>query len=70
MCPAGRYNLGSNVRLFATPSTDGSMAQHVAFDALFAHPAPAGLTAEEAAMAEPVAVGVRANGSAGLPRAS
>ncbi len=69
-CLAGRYNLCSNVRFFATPSIDGSMAQYVAFDALFAHPAPAGLTAEEAAMAEPVAVGVWANRRAGLPRAT
>jgi L-iditol 2-dehydrogenase len=60
-CLAGRYNLCPNVRFLATPPIHGSMAEFVAFDALFAHPAPAGLSAEQAAMAEPVSVGVWAN---------
>ena len=60
-CLAGRYNLCPNVVFFATPPVDGSMTQFVAFDAAFAHVAPAGITAEQAAMAEPVAVGVWAN---------
>ncbi len=60
-CRAGRYNLCPNVIFFATPPVDGSMTQFVAFDASFAHVAPANLTAEQAAMAEPVAVGVWAN---------
>ena len=57
-CLAGRYNLCPDVVFFATPPVDGSIARVVAFDAAFAHPAPAGMNAEQAAMAEPVSVGV------------
>ncbi|GFZ86838.1 NAD(P)-dependent alcohol dehydrogenase [Nesterenkonia alkaliphila] len=56
-CLAGRYNLCPDMRFFATPPVDGSIAKYVTIDAAFAHPA-AGLTAEQAAMAEPVSVGV------------
>jgi L-iditol 2-dehydrogenase len=45
-------------RLFATPPVDGSISHYVAIDAAFAHSAPSGLTAEQAAMAEPVSVGI------------
>ena len=61
-CLVGRYNLCPNVRFFATPPIDGSISRLVAIDAAFAHPAPEGLTAEQAAMAEPVSVGVWAAG--------
>jgi L-iditol 2-dehydrogenase len=37
---------------------DGSISHYVAIDAAFAHSAPPGLTAEQAAMAEPVSVGI------------
>lgn len=57
-CLAGRYNLCPNVVFFATPPVDGAIAQVVAIDAAFTHRAPAGLDAEQAAMAEPVSVGV------------
>jgi L-iditol 2-dehydrogenase len=57
-CLAGRYNLCPNVRFFATPPIDGSISRLVAIEAAFAHPAPEGLSAEQAAMAEPVSVGV------------
>ncbi|HWH99028.1 MAG TPA: NAD(P)-dependent alcohol dehydrogenase [Propionibacteriaceae bacterium] len=57
-CLAGRYNLCPDVRFFATPPIDGSISRLVSIEAAFAHPAPEGLTAEQAAMAEPVSVGV------------
>jgi L-iditol 2-dehydrogenase len=57
-CRHGRYNLCPFVIFFATPPVDGSIAEFVTIDANFAHIAPAGLTAEKAAMAEPVSVGV------------
>jgi L-iditol 2-dehydrogenase len=57
-CLAGRYNLCPNVRFFATPPVDGAIVGRLAFPAAFAHRAPAGLTAAQAAMAEPVSVGV------------
>ena len=60
-CLAGRYNLCPDVVFFATPPVDGSIANYVTIDATFAHPAPEGLTFEQAAMAEPVSVGVWAS---------
>jgi L-iditol 2-dehydrogenase len=57
-CLAGRYNLCPDIRFFATPPVDGAIVSRLAFPAAFAHRAPAGLTAEQAAMAEPVSVGV------------
>ena len=65
-CFAGRYNLCRDVVFFATPPVDGAIAQRVAIDAAFAHPVPEGLTFEQAAMAEPVSVGVWAAQRAGL----
>jgi L-iditol 2-dehydrogenase len=57
-CLQGRYNLCPRVVFFATPPIDGSISRYVAIDAAFAHSAPSGLTAEQAAMAEPVSVGI------------
>ncbi|MBC7518764.1 MAG: NAD(P)-dependent alcohol dehydrogenase [Microbacteriaceae bacterium] len=57
-CLAGRYNLCPNVVFFATPPVDGSISRWVAIDQYFAHPAPDNLSVDEAAMAEPVSVGV------------
>jgi L-iditol 2-dehydrogenase len=57
-CLSGRYNLCPDVVFFATPPVDGAISQLVAIDADFAHPVPAGLGYEQAAMAEPVSVGV------------
>ena len=57
-CRAGRYNLCPEVVFFATPPVDGSIAQFVALDAAFAHPVPEPLSDVEAAMAEPVSVGI------------
>ncbi|GAA1810722.1 NAD(P)-dependent alcohol dehydrogenase [Nesterenkonia flava] len=60
-CLAGRYNLCPDMQFFATPPVDGSIAEYITHDAAFAHPAPTGLSAEAAAMAEPVSVGVWAS---------
>src|SRR5699024_8657743 len=57
-CQAGRYNLCPDVQCFAIPPVDGSLVKYLVIDAAFAHPAPQGLTVEQAAMAEPVSVGV------------
>lgn len=57
-CRAGRYNLCPDVVFFATPPVHGSLAEYVVLDAGFAHPVPAGLTDTQAAMAEPVSVGI------------
>ena len=60
-CLAGRYNLCPDMQFFATPPVDGSIVKYVAHHAAFAHPAPPSLSAEQAAMAEPVSVGVWAS---------
>ena len=65
-CLHGRYNLCPSVIFFATPPVDGSISRFVTVDAAFAHPAPAGLTAEQAAMAEPVSVGIWAARKCGV----
>lgn len=65
-CRRGSYNLCPEVVFFATPPVDGSIARFVAIAADFAHPVPAGLTAEQAAMAEPVSVGVWAARKTGI----
>lgn len=57
-CLHGRYNLCPNVRFFETPPVDGAIVRRVALPAGFAHRVPEGLSAEQAAMAEPVSVGV------------
>lgn len=57
-CLAGRYNLCPEVVFFATPPVDGSIADLVTLDAQFAHPVPEGLGLEQAALAEPVSVGL------------
>ncbi|NYJ73051.1 NAD(P)-dependent alcohol dehydrogenase [Allobranchiibius huperziae] len=57
-CLAGRYNLCPHVSFFATPPVDGAICRVVAIDAAFAHPVPGDLTFEQAAMAEPVSVGI------------
>jgi L-iditol 2-dehydrogenase len=65
-CRAGRYNLCPDVVFFATPPVDGSIAQYVTIAADFAFPIPDNLSYSEAAMAEPVSVGVWAARKAGV----
>jgi L-iditol 2-dehydrogenase len=65
-CLAGRYNLCPDVVFFATPPIDGAITRLVTLDADFAFPAPEGINAEQAAMAEPVSVGVWACRKAGV----
>lgn len=60
MCKRGRYNLCPNVRFFATPPVDGAMAEYAVLRADFAHPIPASVTDRQAALAEPLAVGIHA----------
>lgn len=57
-CVSGRYNLCREVRFFATPPIDGSLAEFVVVPTRFAHVAPGEMDAEVAAMAEPLSVGI------------
>ncbi|MER5969212.1 NAD(P)-dependent alcohol dehydrogenase [Streptomyces sp. NPDC002055] len=57
-CRHGRYNLCPEVSFYATPPVDGALCEYVAVDEDFAHPVPAGLGADAAALLEPLSVGV------------
>jgi L-iditol 2-dehydrogenase len=57
-CRAGRYNLCPDVRFFATPPVHGAFARYVAINGDFAHPVPSNLDDDEAALVEPLSVGV------------
>lgn len=59
-CKAGRYNLCRDVAFMATPPSDGALAQYVAVPSDFAHRIPDHVSLEDAALIEPVAVGVHA----------
>jgi L-iditol 2-dehydrogenase len=59
-CREGRYNLCPGMRFFATPPVHGSLATWVTHPAAFCHRLPAGVTLEEGALCEPLAVGVHA----------
>jgi L-iditol 2-dehydrogenase len=65
-CRTGHYNLCPDVRFFATPPIDGAFARYVTIDQDFAHPVPDRLDDDEAALIEPLSVGVWAAWRAGL----
>jgi len=57
-CLAGRYNLCTGMRFFATPPIDGAFAELVTMHELFAHPVPDQLSDDAAALLEPLSVGL------------
>lgn len=59
-CRNGLYNLCPDVQFFATPPVDGALKEYVVHPADWVHPAPSGLSAELASMAEPFSVGIHA----------
>jgi L-iditol 2-dehydrogenase len=59
-CKTGRYNLCPDVRFFATPPIDGSMARYVAHPADFCFRLPEHVTLDEGALLEPLSVGLHA----------
>lgn len=64
-CRHGEYNLCPEVKFFATPPIDGALAEYVLHPAAYTFVAE-GLEAVEAALAEPVSVGVYAVRRAGI----
>ncbi|MEP6853612.1 MAG: zinc-binding dehydrogenase, partial [bacterium] len=66
----GRYNLCPDVRFFATPPIDGSLADLVTIDADFAVPVPDQLSDAAAALIEPLSVGIWAGRKAGITTGS
>ena len=59
-CKSGRYNLCPDVRFFATPPIDGSLARYVAHPADFCFRLPDHVSLDEGAMFEPLSVGIHA----------
>ena len=66
VCRAGRYNLCADVRFWATPPFDGSLAEYVVHPAEFSYRLPDLMTLEEGALMEPLAVGIHACNRAGV----
>ena len=65
-CRAGRYNLCPDVRFFATPPIDGAFARYVTINENFAYAVPDTMTDEQAALIEPLSVGLWAARRAGV----
>ncbi len=65
-CKEGRYNLCPNMRFFATPPIDGSLAEYVSVHESFAYPIPESMSNDAAALIEPLSVGIWANRKAGV----
>ena len=59
-CKTGRYNLCPDMKFFATPPVHGSLAHYVQHPADLCFPLPPGMSYEDGAMCEPLAVGVYA----------
>jgi L-iditol 2-dehydrogenase len=59
-CKTGRYNLCPDVRFFATPPIDGSMARFVVHPADFCYTLPEHVSLDEGALLEPLSVGLHA----------
>ena len=59
-CRIGRYNLCKEVRFWATPPIDGVLAEFALHPAAMTYKLPAGMTLDEGALMEPLAVGVHA----------
>ncbi len=57
-CRHGRYNLCPDVKFFATPPVDGAFARYVAIHEDFAYAVPDSLTDDQAALMEPLSVGL------------
>ena len=65
-CRIGRYNLCKDVRFWATPPHDGVLAEFALHPAAMTFKLPAGMTADEGALMEPLAVGIHACNRGGV----
>jgi L-iditol 2-dehydrogenase len=59
-CKSGRYNLCPDVAFYATPPVHGAMAEYAVIRADCAHPIPDSVSYAEAALVEPISVGIHA----------
>jgi L-iditol 2-dehydrogenase len=69
-CKAGRYNLCPDMRFFATPPVDGALAEYVVVRADLAFDLPDAVSDDDAALLEPLSVGIWATGKAGVTAGS
>ena len=60
LCAEGYHNLCRSIRFAGTPPHDGSMREYIAWPAQLVEPIPDSMSMGEAAMLEPLAVGVYA----------
>lgn len=60
ICRQGRYNLCPDIRFFATPPVNGALAHFVSHPANFCYKLPPMVSFDEAAMFEPLSVGIHA----------
>lgn len=65
-CMAGRYHLCPDLAFLATPPFDGALVQRLAMDERNLYPVPASMSFEEAALCEPLSVGIWACRKASL----
>ncbi len=65
-CKAGRYNLCPDMQFFATPPVDGALAEYVLVRADLAFELPGQISDDDAALLEPLSVGLWAAGKAQL----
>ncbi|WP_309082137.1 NAD(P)-dependent alcohol dehydrogenase [Zhihengliuella sp.] len=65
-CKTGSYHLCRSMRFYGAYPVDGSFCEYALIDEDFAHPIPEGMTAEQAALVEPVSVAVHACRRAGV----
>ena len=59
-CKTGRYNLCPYVQFFATPPVDGALSEYAVSPADFAYKVPDSVSLDEAALIEPLSVGIHA----------
>jgi len=57
-CMRGRYHLCPFLQFLATPPYDGAFLEHLTIDARSLHPIPDSMSFEEAALVEPLSVGL------------
>src|SRR5690606_17483092 len=66
LCKSAQYHLCRDMRFYGAWPVDGSFSEYVTIEADFAFPVPEGMTAEEAALVEPVSVALHACRRAGV----
>jgi L-iditol 2-dehydrogenase len=67
-CKSGRYNLCPRVRFLSEPGVNGTFCDYVTVRADMVYPLPKGLSLEQGALAEPLAVAVHGVNLAGAVR--